>query len=153
MKADDPGKRSILASVVAQSRSEQLLNECLELPAGPLNHFKPAITQMLQYVCVDERPIEGQGGAFEREPRAIPQIRAKLFARSQLDDGAATACLQMLQAIDEWREGYGDPLDEARHPDLSVQKAWPPVGQLAWDASQRLRKGKKCAQTGSALPG
>jgi hypothetical protein len=59
----------------------------------------------------------------------------------------------MLQAIDGWREGYGDPLDEARHPDLSVQKAWPPVGQLAWDASQRLRNGKKCAQTGSALPG
>jgi hypothetical protein len=128
----------IVHSIISRNGSEEFLLRLLNLPN--IAAIGGAIADALHNICVEDQPVEGQTGMFERVPRPIPKVRAKLFAKANAGGADADDCIRLLQTIDDWRDGFGDPWDEERHPDLSVDRAWPPVAQSAWNAALGLRK-------------
>jgi hypothetical protein len=130
----------VAGDVVRNIRTEEFMREVIALPGPTVKQLGGAIADALRDICIEDRPVEGVHQAYDRAPRAIPYLRAELFARVVAADEASATCARLLQVIDQWREGYGDPADEARHPDLALGKPWPPVAQIAWDAAARFRR-------------
>ena len=125
--------------MICQIGSEAFMMQVVALPGSALKQLGGAISDALRDICIEDRPTTGAQLTYERVPRAIPKLRAQLLARATSDDEAASTCSRLLQTIDEWREGYGDPMDEDRHPDISLGKPWPLITQSAWDAAVQFR--------------
>jgi hypothetical protein len=130
----------VAGDVVRNIRTEDFMREVITLPGPTVKQLGGAIADALRDISIEDQPVEGIHQAFNRAPRAIPDLRAELFARVVAADDASATCARQLQVIDGWREGYGDPADEARHPDLALGKPWPPVAQIAWEAATQFRR-------------
>jgi hypothetical protein len=147
-RGDQQGLK-IAGEVVRHIRSEDFMSAVVALPAPAVKQLGGAISDALRALCVEDQPVEGVNHVYDRAPRAIPTLRAELFARVVTSDEASATCAALLHAIDQWREGYGDPADEARHPDLALGKPWPPVAQIAWEAATRFQRSSGAGHGGN----
>lgn len=129
----------IVHGVVRNIRAEDFVREVVALPGSTVKQLGGAIADALRDICIEDLPANAAHQPYERVPRAITALRAQLFARALVEDDASSTCARLLQVIDDWREGYGDPVDEARHPDIALGKPWPPLAQIAWNWSAHLR--------------
>ena len=127
-----------IAKVVCKIEDEDFLARFLDIPANSFTSLSPAIAEALRGLCVVNRPMDGSSGMSEIVPRSVQTLRAKLFARANDDSPGAEECARLLQLIDDLRDNYGEPTEEARHPDISVGQPWPPAARHAWEASARL---------------
>jgi hypothetical protein len=153
-RSGDQQAQKIAGNVIRNICTEDFMREVLSLPALTVRHLGGAIADALRDICIEGRPAEGGDQAYERAPRAIPALRADLFARVVSGDESSATCARLLQVIDDWREGYGEPAGEPRHPNLTLGKPWPPLAQLAWDAAVQLRRqGAETSQAARAKIG
>ena len=129
----------VAGDVVRNIRTEGFMREVVALPSPIVKQLGGPIADALRDICIEDRPVDGVHQAYDKAPRPIPALRAELFARVVAVDEASPTCARLLQVIDEWREGYGDPADEPRHPDIALGKPWPPVAQSVWGAASLLR--------------
>ena len=127
-----------IANVIRNIRNEEFLARFLDIPGSSLKRLSPAIADALRELCVVHRPMSGSSGASDIVPRSVQTLRAKLFARANDDSPGAEECARLLQLIDDLRDNYGEPTEEARHPDISVGQPWPPAARHAWEASAQL---------------
>ena len=127
-----------IATVVRNIQNENFLSRILDIPAKSLKSLSPAIAEALRELCVVHRPMEGSNGMSEIVPHSVQTLRAKLFARASDNSPGAEECGQLLQFIDDMRDDYGEPAEEARHPDISIGQPWPPAAKHAWAASAQL---------------
>jgi len=127
-----------IAKVVCKIEDEDFLARFLDIPANSFTSLSPAIAEALRGLCVVNRPIDESRGMSEIVPRSVQTLRAKLFARANDDSPGAEECARLLQVIDDLRDDYGEPAEEARHPDISIGQPWPPAARHAWEASARL---------------
>jgi len=127
-----------ISEVIRHVESEEWLNALLDLTADRLKLLSGAICDALQDMVVERRSVEGEAYLEELVPKEISELRSKLFTRT-LEGGQITQiCTMLLQAIDDWRDGYGEPINEARHPEISLRKPWPSIAQAAWDAADDI---------------
>ena len=129
----------VVSNIVSHISKEDFLREIIALPGGRLIRLAGAISDALRSLSVEDRPMVGADHLRDRVPRPIPELRAQLFRRAMADEKVSPTCSKLLQSIDEWREWYGDPVNESRHPDISLEKPWPPIAQPAWDAAAEFR--------------
>lgn len=80
--------------------------------------------QTVERLVTEHVPAEDWAGAYNIVPVAAGCLRKKLFALSTDGGGADTAAHWMRQ-IDWYRDEYGKPEAEPRHPDLASGKPWP----------------------------
>jgi hypothetical protein len=135
---DDLRNLKGIAGIVRNIDQEDFLAEFLEISGERLEVLSRAIGDVLRDVCLERRPIDGSNSMYDLIPRSVPSLRARLFARANAGDSASPACARLLQLIDGIREDYGEPAEEARHPDITVGQPWPPAARHAWETSMRL---------------
>lgn len=78
----------------------------------------------IKSVVTEHVPIEGWSGAYDVVPVAAGSLRRRLLALTT-DGGADDVAARYLRIIDEYRDRYGMPETESRHPGLSSGKPWP----------------------------
>jgi len=117
------------------------LTSLLALTGDRLEVLGGSIADALRDICIERRPIEGSNGLFDVVPRPIQRLRASLFRRASANDSGSAVCTKLLQAIEDIREHYSEPPEEARHPDITVEQPWPSAARCTWDAAVVLRVG------------
>lgn len=127
-----------IAKVVCKIEDVDFLARFVDIPANSFTSLSPAIAYALRGLCVANRPMDGSSGMSEIVPRSVQTLRAKLFGRANHNNEGAAECARLLQVIDDLRDDYGEPAEEARHPDISIGQPWPPAARQAWEASARL---------------
>jgi hypothetical protein len=141
IREGNPVNLKRVARVVSHVRQDKLLADLIGMPGDSLQVLGGAIADALRELCVERRPIEGSNGVFDMVPRPIQQLRAALFRRASGNDSGSAVCARLLHTIEDAREHYGEPPEEARHPDIAIEQPWPLVARGAWDAATRLRDG------------
>ena len=124
-----------IAGVFRHVDQEEFLADLLALPGDRLEALSEAIADALRDLCVEHRPIDGSSGVNDVVPRPIRKFRARFFARASANDSGSAACTRLLEYIDQIREDYGEPAEEARHPDITIGQPWPAAARCAWEAS------------------
>jgi hypothetical protein len=134
----DVSEIGIVADIIRHVTSEDMIVDIVSLSADRLNRLTGAISDALRDVCVERRPIPGQSGLSDLVPRPVDRLRAKLFVRVQANDEGSSACVKLLNAIDHWRDDYGAPYEEERHPDIASGAPWPQIAHSAWEAASEI---------------
>ncbi len=121
---DGPTTRglAILASAVAENPDE----DGLLLLVRSEKELKRAFVrwQTVERVVTEHVPAEDWAGAYNIVPIAAGSLRQKLFALTT-DGGPSDAAARWLRQVDRYRDEYGMPEAEPRHPDLASGKPWP----------------------------
>jgi len=80
--------------------------------------------QSIQSAVTEHVPAENWEGAYNVVPIPAAELRRKLLAMTSSGgkDDPAARCLNL---IDEFRDEYGAPESEPRHPDLASGHPWP----------------------------
>lgn len=113
---------AILARVIAERPDEDGLLLLARLEQQQKIGFVGERT--IESVITERVPIEGWSGAHDVVPVAAGSLRRRLLALTT-DGGADDVAARYLRIIDEYRDRYGMPETESRHPDLSSGKPWP----------------------------
>ena len=114
----------ILAQTVAENPDEEGLMKLIELD---IEHKHGLTTWLaLERVLTRREPSEHAEGVYEVLPVAASGVRRNLLARTR-DGGPEDLAARYLNEIDEFRDQFGTPESEPRHPDLASRKAWPIV--------------------------
>jgi len=129
-----------IAGVLPHIHEEEFFVDLTALPGDRLQTFEGAIAGALRDLCAEHQPIEESGSTYEIVPSPVRKLRARLFARTGDADPGAEVARRLLEHIDEIREDYGKPAEEARHPDIMIKKPWPGEAQSAWEASAEMVK-------------
>lgn len=81
-------------------------------------------SQAIESMVSKHDPVEDWEGAYNIVPVAATELRRKLLAMvgSGGKDDPAASCLNL---IDKFRDQYGAPVSELRHPDLASGRRWP----------------------------
>lgn len=86
-----------------------------------------AYEKAIEYRAVWREPIGTS--SYRLVPSAAPELRACLLDLVHNDSARAQCAAYFLTRIDKWRDEYGTPNDEPRHPNLKSGLAWPPQMQ------------------------
>ncbi len=127
-----------IVEVFRYVHKEDFFVDLIALPGDRLQTLWGPIAGALRDLCIQNQPIEGSGNVHETVPRPVRKLRARLFARACGADPGSEVCRRWLELIDEIREVFGRPAEEARHPDITIGQPWPAVAQSAWEASSEL---------------
>ncbi|MCW5785140.1 MAG: toll/interleukin-1 receptor domain-containing protein [Nitrospirales bacterium] len=120
-----------IVGVFRHVHKEGFFVDLIALPGDRLQALEDTIAGALRDLCTEHQPIEGSGSAYEIVPRPICKLRARLFARACEAESGSDVCERLLEHIDEIREDYGKPAEEARHPNITIGQPWPAVAQSA----------------------
>ncbi|HEY2034451.1 MAG TPA: hypothetical protein VGH02_12265 [Rhizomicrobium sp.] len=80
--------------------------------------------QSIQSAVTEHVPSENWKGAYNVVPVPATELRRKLLAMTKCG-GADDPAARCLSLIDKFRDDYGAPETEPRHPDLASGKPWP----------------------------
>lgn len=89
-------------------------------------HPTHGMLNVIRNLALGRRPAREWGGAFEEFGLQLTKLRAQLFAMLPAEDARALLAEQCLIEIEEYRDDYGRPTSEPRHPDISTGRPWPP---------------------------
>jgi hypothetical protein len=78
----------------------------------------------IESLVTEHVPSEDWQGAYNIVPVAAVDVRRKLLVITA-DGGPMDAAARCLRRIDEFRDDYGVPDSEPRHPDLASGRPWP----------------------------
>lgn len=113
---------AFLVHVVAESPDADGL---LLLIQFEIEHKRPfASWRMIERVVTEYVPSENWKGAYNVVAVPAVELRRNLLAMTT-DGGPTDAAARCLKLIDKFRDEYGTPESEPRHPDLASGKAWP----------------------------
>lgn len=109
-----------------QSRDDELLIAALNLlPAQWGTPIWASLSKAVEYRVIGRE--HAGGNVFNLVPSAAPQLRAALLRMAYTDAMRADCARTLLLKIDDWRDEYGWPVDEPRHPDVRSGLDWPPL--------------------------
>ncbi len=134
----DASSLNRVAGVIRHWSREEFFVEVLSIPGDRLQVLESAIANAMRNLCIEHRPIEGSNDLRDVVPRPLNDLRAKLFVRANEDRVGSAACVRLLQIVEEYRDDYGRPIEERRHPDITVGRPWPAAAYSAWTASAEL---------------
>lgn len=78
----------------------------------------------IERIVTEHEPAEDWEGAYNIVPIHASSLRKKLLSLTT-DGGPDDAAARCLCLIDQYRDEYGMPETEPRHPDLASSKPWP----------------------------
>nr|WP_321440569.1 hypothetical protein [uncultured Hyphomonas sp.] len=122
LKAGDHPRLKVLIRAVAETVDPEGLLLLIELENKLEQKFVSWRT--IQRAITDHVPSEQWKGAFDVIPVSATELRAKLLAMTT-DGGKTDAAARTLRTIQNFRDDYGAPEDEPRHPDLASGNPWP----------------------------
>jgi hypothetical protein len=130
-----PARRSLLAKVVGYLGGLPAITAGLRLIDDRDSVPVPfEIWKLIEDAFVERRPHNGSANVFTLEPRSSNAIRTQLLAMADNDDRRKKSALNLLAQIEEWRQEYGRPAGEPRHPALESGRPWPPIPKTDSDA-------------------
>jgi hypothetical protein len=112
----------MLARAVAECPDEEGLLLLVELERE--QEFGFLGWQTVERVITEHVPSEDWAGAYDIVPVPAVGLRKRLFSFTT-DGGPADLAARCLRLIDEYRDKFGNPDSEPRHPDLASGKRWP----------------------------
>ena len=77
----------------------------------------------LEELFVERKPATG--GAASLHARAANNIREQLLNMFINDENRRISARELLLEIETWRNEYGRPVEEPRHPRISSNVPWP----------------------------
>jgi hypothetical protein len=116
-----PG-RAILARALSESPDEDSFLLLVRLEQE--RNIDPVGDRAIERVFTENVPIEGASGAYNVVPIAANGLRRRLLTMTT-DGGKNDVAARYLRIIDEYRDRYGKPETEPRHPDFASGKPWP----------------------------
>jgi hypothetical protein len=120
-RAMTPGV-ALLAQAVAEVPDAEGLSLLVEIEIQHKRSFISSRT--IENVVAEHIPSESWKGAYDVVPVPAVELRRRLLAMAT--DGSPTdAAARCLNQIDKFRDEYGIPDSEPRHPDLASGKPWP----------------------------
>jgi hypothetical protein len=126
--AREAARRDLLAEVLAELASDEAALAGLGLIADTGRPpVSPAIERLLEERFVGREPQTPGGSVFNLIPQARPNVRAALFKLMENDRDRRSTSLNLLVQLDRWRDEYGRPDDEPRHPAIRSGISWPPL--------------------------
>ncbi|MGA4636471.1 NACHT domain-containing protein [Pseudomonas solani] len=118
------GIRRTLERVMVSIPDEQIFMTLFDMHADtPDSTF--SLQSVIRNLALDRSPSKEWLGAFEVFGLPLTELRAKLFAMLPTNDARAVLAKQCLIEIEEYRDDYGRPTNEPRHPDISTGRSWP----------------------------
>ena len=118
----------LLANVLKELDSDEAALAALGLIADANRpSVPPAVVRLLEERFVQREQQSPGSLVFQLAPRARPALRAALFKLMKEDPDRHRSALDLLVQLDRWRDEYGKPLDEPRHPDIRSGISWPPI--------------------------
>ena len=118
----------LLANVLKELDSDDAALAALGLIADANRpSVPPAVVRLLEERFVQREQQSPGSLVFQLGPRARPALRAALFKLMKDDPDRHRSALDLLVQLDRWRDEYGKPLDEPRHPDIRSGISWPPI--------------------------
>jgi hypothetical protein len=116
-----PG-RAVLARALSESPDEDSFLLLVRLEQE--QKIDPAGDRAIERVFTKNVPIEGASGAYDVVAIAANGLRQRLLAMTT-DGGKNDVAARYLRIIDEYRDRYGKPEAESRHPDFASGRQWP----------------------------
>lgn len=125
-----PRLAAIVESICEQAKDDGVLLAALDLlPDQRGRATWGALEKAIEYRSVWREPI-GEN-SYRLVPSAAPELRARLLDMVHNDAARAQCATYFLTRIDKWRDEYGTPNDEPRHPNLDSGLTWPRVQEGA----------------------
>ena len=128
-----PG-RKLLAQTMAENPDVEGLMLLIDLDIE--HRHGRARWLAIERVLTERVPIEDQEGTFSVLPIPAGEVRRQLLARTA-DGGPDDICARYLNEIDEFRDQFGTPESEPRHPDLASGMAWPILARKKGSSTSR----------------
>ena len=112
----------LLAHTIGEKPNTEDLLMLVECEIKTRRHFLNR--RSIEISVTDQIPFKDVQGCYDIVPVPAMELRQNLLAltRDNGDDDPASRCLN---AIDEFRDEYGAPENEPRHPDLRSGRPWP----------------------------
>lgn len=119
-----PRLAAIVESVCELAKDDDVLLAALDLlPDQWGTATWGALEKAIKHRAVWREPI-GEN-SYRPAPSAAPELRARLLELVHNDPARAQCAAYFLTRIDKWRDEYGTPNDEPRHPNLVSGLVWP----------------------------
>ena len=120
--------RHILSKVMARLGTPEALVANMNLIDDSASPSVPrGVREQLESAFVERQPYEEYPNTFTLQPRALNDLRARLFRMSLADGKRRKSAVRLLGQLEVWRLEYGRPADEPRHPNLASGQSWPPI--------------------------
>jgi hypothetical protein len=120
-------QRIILAKVIASLASPRALIAGLNLIDDNTPQPLPyELRRAIEDLFLEKRPYTMSSNSYTLVPRAVADIRRRLFEILKTDPKRSRTASNLLAQIEEWRLGYGRPASEPRHPQFESGELWPP---------------------------
>jgi hypothetical protein len=85
------------------------------------------LRRAIEQVFLEKQPYRGDSQSYVLVPRAVADIKERLFDMVQNDPQRARSACRLLGQIEEWRLEYGRPAFEPRRPSIASGEPWPPA--------------------------
>lgn len=116
----------MLEHFFGEAASDVDLLAMVEKYAASHQVYDGQMARAVESVAVDKVPVTEGSNAYSIYPAPVGSLRKALF--DQLSDSSRNAAIakQCLEAIDRLRDEYGIAANDARHPDVTSERPWPP---------------------------
>ncbi|MFV0369505.1 MAG: NACHT domain-containing protein [Hyphomicrobiaceae bacterium] len=113
---------ALLASAIAENADKDGILMLIDFEMKTGHSFMT--WQSIQSAVTEHVPAENWEGAYNVVPVPAVELRRQLLAMTG-SGGADDPAARCLSLIDEFRDEYGAPESEPRHPDLASERPWP----------------------------
>jgi len=120
--------RHILSKVMSLLGTSDALRANLQLVNDTKSSPVPqGIWDFLESAFIERQPYGKISNAHTKHARASNDLRLLLFRMVIEDEKRRKSAIRLLGQIETWRQEYGRPIHEPRHPDPTTNISWPPT--------------------------
>jgi hypothetical protein len=120
-----PG-RIMLEHFFAEGASENDLLAMIKKYASNNQSYNGEMAQAVEAVAVDKVPVAEGSNAYRIYPAQVGRLRKALFDLLDGSSRESAIAKKCLEAIDILRDEHGIAANDARHPDVTSERPWPP---------------------------